>query len=364
MGTAGSPAESRTAHANAAGLASSLWTNFPVSAKITQAPSGGAGGLLFPANTPQPYEPPARPSRRDRAAPQHLQRPGRHPATPATGSCRHPRPGPPRSCHLSSPRAGNCSQLSAAPRPPRRRRSPARPWAGPDGAECWGSGGGRAGHGPSSCQRKREEGLGPALPSGEELGALPRGGSSPAEEGREGWREGAVVLRSSSLHHPLHPASSGAPWAELCLKPALLPLPPRHPPGSSPVGAGNIPRWAPGTSPGAAPQPPPAPQARGWTVASGLRRGRCRARGRLGARPWALLRTANTGWDDRGSEARHDCPCVAMASCTGGKRVWVLLWAFCSRSRSCRQVWVGVFYQVTSYERTQHQTVPCEVYIG
>lgn len=202
---------------------------------------------MFPANTPRPYEPPAAPSRRDPAAPQHLPRPGRHPATPVTGSPRHPRPGPPRSCHFPCPRAGNGPQVPAAPRPPRGRVSPARPWAGPDGAECWGSGGGRAGHGPSSCQRKREEGLGPALPSGEELGALPRGGSSPAEEGREGWRVGGMERCRPAP--PAHPTRSVCPRR----RPFGRALPGARP---APSAARGALRETSGVAPGASPGTP------------------------------------------------------------------------------------------------------------
>lgn len=218
--------------------------------------------------------PPAPPSRRDPDAPQHLQRPGRHPATPATGSPRHPRPGPPRSWRVPSPRAGNRPHVPAAPRPPRRRVSPARPWAGPDGAECWGSGGGTAGHGPSSCQRKREEGLGPALPSGEELGALPRGGSSLAEEGREGWRKGALPAPFSSAPHPLHPAPAGALGRAV---PGAHPAPWGGCQEHSPGAPSRSWRDAPGRGAPTAPPSCPLPRGtRGWTAPPGSgRRGWC-----------------------------------------------------------------------------------------
>lgn len=128
MGNTGCGAESGTAHAHAAGLVLAPFsTNFPVFAKIIQTLRGRCYCYHHAPLTPN--EPSAPPPPHTRPAP-----PAGTPPLP-NASNRHtaglPPPAVPRRpalCHL--PKPGSARNFPPPPSP-RRRVSPARPWAGP-----------------------------------------------------------------------------------------------------------------------------------------------------------------------------------------------------------------------------------------
>lgn len=213
---------------------------------------------MFPANTPQPYEPPA-------------PLPHPHPAgTPPLSSISSGRAGiprPPRRAAPGTPAPGRpapavsplpgpgIARTSPPPLAPRGAGShPRVPGPGRMGPSAGGAAEVRQDTAPAPASGNGRRGSDRRYRAGRSWGRCP--GEAPASRRREGRDGGRERCRPPSPAHPtrsiLRPPE---PLAELCLEPTPLPgvgarsIPPAHPPGAGGMRRGGGHRLPPPAAP-------------------------------------------------------------------------------------------------------------------